>query len=87
MPTARLQKLLEQLHAEVNQLDESGATEKARLDGLISEIETTLSNGDEAAQASFLEGLQLKFVEFSEDHPTAAGVTNRLMQTLADMGI
>ncbi len=87
MPTARLQKLLEQLHAEVNQLDESGKTEKARLDGLISEIETTLSSGDEAAQASFLDGLQLKFVKFAEDHPTTAGVTNRLMQTLADMGI
>ena len=86
MPTQRLQQLLQQLNAEIRELDESNMEEKQRLEALIAEIETALAQ-DEAEHAGLLDGLRAKLVEIDSEHPTASGVMRRLMQALGDMGI
>ncbi len=87
MPTERLQKLLGQLHDEVDQLGESSPDEKGRLEALIGEIEANLDGQPVEEQASLLAGLRSRLSEFESEHPTASGVAQRLMQTLSDMGI
>lgn len=82
-----LQKLLRHLHQEVAGLDSSSVAEKQRLEGLISEIETGLENDAPEQHASLASGFRNKLIDFENDHPTASGVIQRLMQTLSDMGI
>ena len=87
MPTQRLQNLLSQLTEEVSSLPESSEVERERLESLINEIQKALEQDDSAGHASLVDGLQNKLGEFENDHPTASGVTRRLIQALGDMGI
>ncbi len=88
MPAQRLQQLLQQLHQEVEALGNQSSLEKIRLEQLIQEIEQALTEQDHSElHASVLDGLRAKLAGLEADHPTAAGVVRRLMQTLSDMGI
>jgi len=87
MPTSRLQRLLTELHREIEQLQESSQDERKRLEALTGEIETALEQQDLDQHASLLASLQSKLGELEADYPTASGVVRRLMQALSDMGI
>ncbi len=87
MAKNHLYMLLRHLHQEVAALDSSSTEEKARLEGLISEIEAVLDKDEPEEHASLVNSFRGKLIEFESEHPTASGVIQRLMQALSDMGV
>lgn len=87
MPTKRLQTLLTQLNQEIESLGESSPEETQRLERLVAEIELALDQEQPESYEPLLDAMQTKLVEFENDHPTASGIVQRLMQALGDMGI
>lgn len=87
MAKKHLQQLLTHLHQEIAALDNANSVEKKRLEGLIQEIDQALEKDEPEAHLSLVNSFRGKLIDFENEHPTASGVMQRLMQALSDMGV
>lgn len=87
MNLQRLHRDLAELRAELDRLP-AEAPGRARLLDLAARIEAQLdaSRGAEARD-SLVRGVSEAVAEFELEHPRAAGVLQRIVQTLSSMGI
>ena len=84
-----LEESLHRLRAEIQALDLGDEATRQRLEGLVREIEQTLTDpADRKAEGDSL-GDQLKasVLSFEASHPRLAGVMNDVAEKLSHMGI
>jgi chromosome segregation ATPase len=83
-----IKQSLELLQAEVNKLDTSDETAKAKLLSLIADVETQLQQPDSTEhKAANLNNLPSLIEQFESDHPQVTTVLGRLLTTLSGMGV
>ena len=88
MDQKQLQASLEELRAEIHELKSDDQVAKAKLDGLIEDIEKHIANsGDSGDHESLVENLNSAVSEFEVSHPRATGILNHILMTLSNMGI
>lgn len=76
------------LHAEIDQLETSDATVKAKLLSLIETVEKQLQEPEETAHKSAnLNTLPTLIEQFESDHPKMTETLSRLLNTLSSMGV
>lgn len=87
MNEQELRTQLDELTVALDDLPAADA-EKARLQGLIDNIENQLSNPVvEGAPESLVDQVDGMVSSFETDHPTIAGILNNIMVTLTSMGV
>ena len=87
MNELELRAQLDELAVAIENLPGAGA-EKARLQGLIENIENQLANPVVNEEPdSLAEQVDVLVSNFEADHPTIAGILNNIMVTLTSMGI
>ena len=83
MSNTHIAALLATLRAELEGLS---GPERARLEAAIGELEAELASGKDP-ELSLADRARRRIEQFEIEHPTATGITNRVMQALADLGI
>ena len=84
----RLQKLLEELHAELGSADALDDQAKEQLRGVAQEIEDAVGpDEDKGLGSEALNHLEEAAVDFQTDHPRLAGILGQITDTLAKLGI
>ncbi|MFA5940401.1 MAG: DUF4404 family protein [Sinimarinibacterium sp.] len=87
MNLQRLHRDLAELRAELDHLP-AEAPGRARLLDLATRIEAQLDESrDSEARDSLVRGVREAVADFELEHPRAAGVLQRIVQTLSSMGI
>ncbi len=87
MKQQRLNQDLDELRAELDRLPAEAAG-RARLLALLARIEAQIDDADRAEpRESLVHGLEEAVTDFEVEHPRAATVLRRLVQTLSAMGI
>ena len=91
MEKEKLRELLQQLHEELEGADRVGGETQQLLKGAMDDIHGALEhsgNGEAvAANASVDDRLRKVAVEFENSHPQLSFTLERLMESLANMGI
>ena len=86
MSQADIEKSIEALHAEIEQLETPDVKDK--LLALISDVEKLLQNPDsEAHKVAATQKLPALIEQFEADHPKVTDTLGRLLTTLSGMGI
>ncbi len=83
MNRQHVEHLIETMRRELKELDGS---EHARLAGIVDELERELAAGTGDAPG-LLDRARSSIEAFEVEHPRLTGLSNRVMQTLADIGI
>lgn len=87
MEQQQLREQLDQLAQEIEGLQASGA-DKDRLVNLIADIESQLDDSASSDQSENLSDQVDSLISaFEAEHPTVAGILNRIMVTLSSMGV
>lgn len=87
MEQQQLREQLDQLAQEVEGLRASEA-EKDRLASLIADIESQLDDSVSSEQPeNLVDQVDSLVSAFEAEHPTVAGILNRIMVTLSSMGV
>ncbi|MES0873837.1 DUF4404 family protein [Sinimarinibacterium thermocellulolyticum] len=87
MNRQRLQEHLDALRAELERLP-AQAPGRERLRQLVERIDAQLDEQrDSEPHESFLSGVREAVADFEAEHPRAAGLLRRLVDTLSSMGI
>jgi hypothetical protein len=88
MTDTKLQKELEMLRNEVNNIAVGNDEAREKLNLLISDIEKKLEGrADEAHDNNLLQGIKDAIGQFESEHPRATAILNDIMITLSNMGI
>jgi len=88
MPDKKLQKDLEKLRAEIDNVAADDHETREKLNRLISELETKLENpDDENHHHNLLRNIEATIGYFETEHPRATAILNDIMVTLSNMGI
>jgi hypothetical protein len=84
----RLQKLLEELHAELGQADALDDQAKDQLRGIAQQIEGAVGPDENKGLGSeAMNQLEEAAVDFEVEHPRLAGILGQITDTLAKLGI
>ena len=85
----KLRETLNELEAELQSLESLDPETRAMLAEAATEIQAALhkEDGDDLEHHSLTERLRDAVQEFEADHPTLAGVLNRVIDALGQMGI
>jgi hypothetical protein len=75
------------LRQEIEQLGDSNPELKARLEGLLNELEDKLEATEDENHLHLVEDMKEAVSQFEVEHPTITGVVNELMVALSNMGI
>jgi hypothetical protein len=87
MSKEKISASIELLRAEIANLKVEDTTAKARLDRLVAELESGLTEPEPASTATLNESVKELIEQFEVEHPRITGVLNDLMVTLSGMGI
>jgi hypothetical protein len=87
MSKEKISASIESLRAEIGNLDVEDTAAKARLDGLVVELEKQLREPEPADASALDESVKELIEHFEVEHPRITGVLNDLMVTLSGMGI
>ncbi|MBM2830660.1 MAG: hypothetical protein HW411_1450 [Gammaproteobacteria bacterium] len=88
MPDKKLQKDLEKLRAEIDNVAADDHETREKLNRLISGLETKLENpDDENHHHTLLRNIKATIGYFETEHPRATAILNDIMVTLSNMGI
>lgn len=83
--TKRLQKLLQELHTELDKPEAIDAASRKQLQGLADDIQAAIDSTDEADGDE--NELQRAVLEFETEHPRIAGILGQIADALARLGI
>ena len=83
----KLRETLEELEAELQSLESLDPETRDMLAEAAADIQAALHKDDAAEHHTISERLRDTVQEFEADHPTLAGVLNRLIDGLGQMGI
>ena len=87
MNRQRLQEHLDELRLELEQLP-AAAPGRERLHKIVTRIEAQLDDRQASEpRESFLSGMNEAVADFEAEHPRAAGLLRRFVDTLSSMGI
>jgi hypothetical protein len=87
MERESLHRSLERLRSEVDALGPTDGQVKARLNGLIGDLEHQLSHMEDAEHRATVIGRVRELIEhFETEHPAITGVLNHIMVTLSGLG-
>ena len=89
MPREKLQAALRELEAELHSLEEVDEETRRLLEEAAEEIDAALDEEqpDEAPSSGLLDRLRKAAVSFEASHPTMAGILNRIVDGLGQLGI
>jgi hypothetical protein len=87
MSKEKISASIELLRAEIANLKVEDTTAKARLDRLVAELESGLTEPEPASAATLNESVKELIEQFEVEHPRITGVLNDMMVTLSGMGI
>jgi seryl-tRNA synthetase len=87
MADIEINKAIFNLRNEIEQLGDSHPELKARLEGLLDELEDKLEATDDENHLHLVEDMKEAVSQFEVEHPTITGVVNELMVALSNMGI
>ena len=87
MSKEKISESVELLRLEIANLKVEDTAAKARLDSLIAELESGLTEPEPASAATLNESVKELIEHFEVEHPRITGVLNDLMVTLSGMGI
>lgn len=83
-----LQKHLQGLREEIEQLGSDNPEIKSQIDQLITEVELHLQQPDDANRKDVLvQGLESTIEQFETHYPRVTELLNRIMMTLGNIGI
>lgn len=85
----RLQKALEELEAELQQLENVAPEFRQRLEHTLDELRQSLDEGEETSseEKGFVHRLTESARHFEETHPNLSGMIGSIIDTLGRMGI
>lgn len=87
MDRKQLQQYVDELRAELDRLPDDAAG-RERLHQLVARIDAQLDERRASEpQESFRQGMQEAVAEFEAEHPRAASLLRRVVDTLSSMGI
>lgn len=86
MAKDKVRKLLDNLDAEIDQLEQLPEDKRRQLDNLVEKIKTGVSDEEETAD-DLHDSLAETVAEFEASHPRLTAVVNDIMVTLSNMGI
>lgn len=86
-PTERLRATLAELHRELGTAEALDPKLREPLRQVMGDIERALEPEPEPREESLIDRVSDLAVDFETDHPTIAGVLNRMTHLLASMGI
>jgi predicted nuclease with TOPRIM domain len=75
------------LRGEVERLEGSNPELKAKLEGLLDELEDNLEATEDVNHLHLVEDMQEAISQFEVEHPRLTGIVNELMVALSNMGI
>lgn len=87
MPEQKLNKSLEELRQEINNLGGVDEQSQARINQIIDRIQRRVNEPELIDQHDLVEDVEDAIRHFEISHPTLAGVLNNIMTTLSNMGI
>lgn len=88
MSKEAVNRSIEALHAEINQLETSDEAVKTKLLSLIETVEKQLQEPEEVAHKDAnLNTLPALIEQFESDHPKMTATLSRLLNTLSSMGV
>lgn len=82
----KLHELLDNLDAEIDNLEQLPDAKKQQLDRLVEKIKSGVSDEEETAD-DLHESLSETIADFEASHPRITGIVNDIMVTLSNMGI
>lgn len=83
--TKRLQKLLHELHTELDNPEAIDAESRRQLQGLADDIQAAIDSAGEAESDG--NELQRAVLEFETEHPRIAGILGQIADALSKLGI
>ena len=86
MSQEKLEKELEKLRAEIDNLSSDDTASREKLNQLITEIETLLQSSEEEDNG-IVDNVRDAINHFEAEHPRATAILNDIMVTLSNMGI
>ena len=87
MAEIEVSEALFKLRNEIEGLDDSNPDLKARLEGLLDELEDRLEGAEDEEHLDLVEDMKDAISQFEVEHPRITGVVNDLMVALSNMGI
>ncbi len=87
MSKEKISESIELLRSEIANLKVEDTAAKARLDSLVAELESGLTEPEPASAATLNDSVKELIEHFEVEHPRITGVLNDLMVTLSGMGI
>lgn len=87
MTSTRLRELLRELQDELDRADAVEPESRELLRGAVDDIEEALERSDAARDESITDRLNHAVVDFEATHPKLSYTIERLIQSLADLGI
>jgi predicted transcriptional regulator len=87
MAEKEVSEALFNLRSEIERLDNRNPELKARLEGLMDDLEDRLEATEDENHLHLVEDMKEAVSQFEVEHPTLTGVLNELMVTLSNMGI
>lgn len=87
MSQEKLEKELEKLRSEVDNLASDDTTSRDKLNRLITELETVLQSSKEEEHHGLVDNVREAINHFEAEHPRATAILNDIMVTLSNMGI
>ena len=87
MSQEKLEKELEKLRAEIDNLASDDTTSRDKLSQLVTELETLLQSSKEEEDHGIVDNVREAINHFEAEHPRATAILNDIMVTLSNMGI
>lgn len=87
MAEKEVSEALFNLRNEIERLDDANPELKAKLEGLLDDLEDNLEASEDASQLHLVEDMKEAVSHFEVEHPTLTGIVNDLMVALGSMGI
>jgi predicted transcriptional regulator len=87
MAEKEVSEALFNLRSEIERLDNRNPELKARLEGLMDDLEDRLEATEDENHLHLVEDMKEAVSQFEVEHPTLTGVLNELMVTLSNLGI
>ena len=87
MSQEKLEKELEKLRIELDNLASDDTASREKLDQLITELETLLQSSKDEEHHGIVDNVRETINHFETEHPRATAILNDIMVTLSNMGI
>ena len=87
MAEKEVSEALFNLRSEIERMEEGNPELKAKLEGLLDDLEDNLEATEDVNHLHLVEDMKEAVSQFEMQHPTLTGILNELMVALGNMGI